>query len=476
MFENDWRHPTMTAAVSSAPPLYPPAIAPAERPLSLARLLYHLVRNPLSVLPPSAYEEPISVLRRSSGTVIWASDPALAEEVLLTRAAEFEKTAVEKRVFAWTLRDGVLTSEGRLWRWQRRSMAPMFRHADILRYVPAMAEAADEQIARWRRAGDGTVREIGEDMTETTFAIIARTMLAGNLPAEAAAIKKATARMLSRISWEMAYGLIGIPRWMPHPASLQLLLLAKQLRRLVGDIIARRQRGGGDADDLLGRLLAARDPDSGEPMDHDRLVNNLLTLLEAGHETTSRGLTWTLFLLARAPEWQERVREEVLAVTGGEPVTAEHLPRLTLTQQVLKESMRLYPPVPVMSRTAMRTGMLGGEEVPAGSMVVVPIWCIHRHRRLWSDPNRFDPTRFTPEREAEFPRGQFMPFGVGPRICLGAAFAMVEATVVLAGLIRAARFEWDGGDEPQPISRITLQPRSGMPLRVRLLNERRAGA
>ena len=466
----------MQSAVSSAAMLYPPTITPAERPLSLPRLFYHLVRNPLSVLPPSAYEEPITVLRGPMGVVVWASAPALAEEVLLTRAAEFEKTAVEKRVFERTLRDGVLTSEGKLWRWQRRSMAPMFRHADILRYVPAMADAADEQIARWRSAGNGAVREIGADMTETTFAIITRTMLAGGLPAEARTIKTATARTLSHISWEIAYGFIGLPRWMPHPTFFQLLWWSAQLRRSVGNIIARRQRGGENtADDLLGRLLAARDPDSGEPMDHDRLVNNLLTLLEAGHETTSRALTWTLYLLARAPEWQTQLRAEILAVAGDGPITAEHLPKLTLTQQVLKESMRLYPAVPVMSRVAMTTSMLGGEEVPAGSMVVVPIWCIHRHRRLWSDPDRFDPTRFAPEREADFPRGQFMPFGLGPRICLGGAFAMVEATAVLAGLVRAARFEWDGRYEPKPISRITLQPKGGMPLRVTLLSGAKTG-
>jgi cytochrome P450 len=431
-------------------------------------LLYHLVRNPLSVLPQSAYEEPITVLRnRVGGTVVWVSAPALVEEVLLNRATDFEKTAVEKRVFSRTLQDGVLTSEGKLWRWQRRTMAPMFRHADVLRYVPDMAEAAEEQVARWRSAGGGAVHEIGHDMTETTFAIIVRTMLTGGLPAEADTIKRATAKMLSRISWEIAFGLVGVPRWMPHPASLQLIRLSRQLRESVGAIITRRQRSGEDTgDDLLGRLLAARDPDSGEPMDHDRLVNNLLTLLEAGHETTSRALTWTLFLLARVPEWQDRVRAEILSVVGDGPVTADHLPRLVLAQQVLKEAMRLYPPVPAMSRTALKSMTLGGEEVPAGSMIVVPIWCIHRHRRLWSDPDRFDPARFTPEREAEFPRGQFMPFGAGPRICLGGAFAMMEATVVLASLIRGARFDWAGSHEPKPISRITLQPKGGMPLRV----------
>jgi cytochrome P450 len=460
----------MTSAGSSILPLYPPTVTPSERPLPFLKLLLRLIENPLSVLPRGAYEERITLLRRPMSMVAWVSDPALVEDVLVTRAAAFEKTAAEKRVFARTLRDGVLTADGKLWRWQRRAMAPMFRHAEILRYVPAMADAAAEQVRRWERSPPGAVRHIDHDMTETTFAIIARTMLTGGLPAESEIIKRATAQTLSRISWEIAYALMRLPRWLPHPAYFQLVRSARQLRTAVGDIITRRQGSASAADgDLLGRLLAARDPESGEPMSHDQLVNNLLTLLEAGHETTSRSLGWTLYLLARAPDWQEQVRSEVLAVAGDGPITAEHLPALPLTHQVLKEAMRLYPPVPVISRVTLEPVVLAGEHIPAGAMIVVPIYAIHRHRRLWSDPDRFDPTRFTPEREEAFPRGQFMPFGAGPRICLGAAFAMAEAAVMLATFVRAARFEWDGRPEPKPISRITLQAKGGMHLRVTLL-------
>jgi cytochrome P450 len=459
----------MTLAGSNALAFYPPTVAPSERPLALPKLLLRLVQNPLTVIPRAAYEEGLTVLGRPGGTVAWVSDPALVEEVLLNRAAAFEKTAEEKRVFARSLRDGVLTAEGKLWRWQRRAMAPMFRQAEILRYVPAMAQAAAEQIARWERSQPGAVQQIDRDMTETTFAIIARTMLAGGFPAEARVIKQATARTLSRISWEIAYAMLRLPRWMPHPASLQIIRATRQLRHAVGAIIARRQASGGEGDDLLGRLLAARDPDSGEPMSHERLVNNLLTLLEAGHETTSRALTWALYLLSRAPEWQDKLRAEVAAVSGQDVIAAEHLPELRLTHQVVKETMRLYPPAPVISRVALEPLVLGGQNVPAGAMIVIPIYAIHRHRKLWADPDRFDPARFTPESEEAFPRGQFMPFGAGPRICLGAAFAMAEAVVALATFIRAARFEWAGQQEPKPVSRITLQAKGGMKLRVTML-------
>jgi cytochrome P450 len=335
-----------------------------------------------------------------------------------------------------------------------------------------MAQPAEEVLAKWRASPPGSVQRVDEDMTEATFSVIARTMLQGREPGEAETIKRATSTLLRYIPWEIMYGVLNVPLWMPHPASWVVARATKRLRGAVGDIIARRQAEGGGGDDLLGRLLEARDPDSGEPMDKERLINNLLTLLEAGHETTARALTWTLYLLARAPEWQDRVRAEIASVCGDGEIEAEHVARLQTTQQVLKESMRLYPPVPVMSRVATETVSVGGNEVPEGTMVVIPIFCIHRHTQLWADPARFDPARFEPEREAAFARTQFMPFGAGPRICLGNTFAMAEATVILASLIRAARFDWDGRTKPEPVSRLTLQPRGGMPLHVTMLGQK----
>ena len=348
-------------------------------------------------------------------------------------------------------------------------MAPLFRHSEILAYIPDMAKPAEDQLAKWRGAPPGGIQQIDADMVETTFSVIARTMLLGGEPREARIIKRATARSLAHISWDIMYGLLGLPEWVPHPRSWSLSRSARQMRGAVSDIIARRQAEGGDGEDLLGRLLAARDPETGAPMSMEQLINNLLTLLEAGHETTSRALAWTLYLLARAPDWQERVRDEVRRVAGEGRINAEHLSGLQTTQQVLKEAMRLYAPAPVMSRLCVEPVELGGYSVAPGSTIIIPIFCIHRHRQLWDDPDRFDPSRFTPEREAKHHRTQFMPFGGGPRICLGSTFAMTEATVILATLVRGARFEWDGKHMPEPVSRVTLQPRGGMPLKVTTL-------
>jgi len=241
---------------------------------------------------------------------------------------------------------------------------------------------------------------------------------------------------------------------------------SRQLRGAVVAIIARRRAEGGGAGDPLGRLLAAKHPDTGAPMPDALVVSNLLTLLEAGHETTAKALTWTLYLLARAPDWQARVYEEVRKIAGDGPIDAACIERLVITQRVIKEAMRLYPPAPVVARQSVTALNIGGWPVPAGSQIIIPIFAIHRHRKLWDDPGRFDPDRFLPAAEAGRPRMQYMPFGGGPRVCIGAAFAMTEATALLATFVRAARFDWDGRHLPEPVSRVTLRPTGGMPLIV----------
>jgi cytochrome P450 len=283
------------------------------------------------------------------------------------------------------------------------------------------------------------------------------------------AIKRHTEAFLSRISWEVAFAVLNFPTWVWHPAKGQINRASTALRSTVAGIVARHRTeraGKPAAGDLLGRLIAARDPETGEAMDDARLVDNLLTLLEAGHETTAKALTWTLYLLARAPATQDRVRAEVRAVAGDGPVGAEHLARLTLTEAVLKEGMRLYPPAPVLLRIARRPLDLGGEHLPTGALLIIPVFALHRHRTLWDDPDRFMPERFLSEAARAMPRTQYMPFGGGPRVCIGATFAMQEAIAILATLIRGARFAWDGRHLPEPISRITLRPKGGMPLRV----------
>ncbi|MEO8651165.1 MAG: cytochrome P450 [Hyphomicrobiaceae bacterium] len=444
--------------------LYPPTIEPPERPLSLLRALATYVRNPLRVLSRPVYEDPLVVFEPSpKRTIVWVTRPDLVEQVLL--GDTFQKTDVEKRVLGGSLGDGILTSNGAHWRWQRRAMAPLFRHQEILTYLHEMAGAADALAARWRQDGR-RVRAVDVDMTDVTFDVIARTMLMGGVPAEAALLKREGSAFLTQSSWELAWALLQLPTWLPHPGTWPMRRASRRMRGAVGDIVSRRRAEGAAGADLLGRLLAARNPETGQAMDDEHVVSNLLTLLEAGHETTARALTWTLYLLARAPEWQDRVRAEVMSVAGSGPIEAAHIDRLAITERVVKEAMRLYPPAPVLVRMPLTDTKLGDVAIRARAQIIVPIYAIHRHRKLWSDPDRFDPDRFLPEAEKAMPRTQYLPFGAGPRICIGMSFALVEAVVLLATFVRAARFDWDGRHLPEPVSRVTLRPKGGMPLMV----------
>ena len=450
--------------------LVPPTVTPPPEPLPLYKYLPRFIRNPLLGVPEGAYRDRIVPFQpRPNIKMAWVVAPDLVEDVLLKRHELFAKTDVERRVLGGTLGDGVLTANGAHWRWQRRAMAPLFRHQEILSYVPAMAEEAERLTARWRTANDARVRQIDTDMVDVTFDVIARTMLAGGAPAEAELIKRDGSLYLSRSSWELAAGLLRLPTWFPHPGTWTMRRASRRLRAAVGAIIARRRVDGGEGDDLLGRLLSARHPETGEGMTDEQLINNLLTLLEAGHETTARALSWTLYLLARAPEWQARVREEVALVAGSRTITAGDVERLVTTERVIKEAMRLYPPAPVIVRTPTKAVQIEGEWYGPGSHIVIPIFAIHRHRAIWPEPDRFDPDRFLPEAEKAMARTQYMPFGAGARVCLGMSFAMAEAVVLLATFVRAAQFEWDGRHLPEPVSRVTLRPKGGMPLAIRMI-------
>ena len=455
-------------------PLYPPTVPAPEKLLPLWRMLPTFVRNPLRATPRAAYDDDLVVFRPTkTRSIVWLSDPAMVERVLVAEADKVVKSPAEVRVLGASLAGSILLAEGADWRWQRRALAPLFRAADIQNYVPAMAAAADAQVARWRAAavaGDQT-HAIDNDMLKVTFDVIIATMLVGGRPAEAETILKAGSDYLARASWPLAYALLRMPQWMPHPATGTMRRAATAMRGAVSAIVARRRTEGGAPQDLLGRLLAARHPDTNEPMADDLVISNLLTLLEAGHETTAKALTWTLYLLARSPHWQQRVHDEVINVASDGPLTPPQLSRLVVTLRVIKEAMRLYPPAPVMARlTTVPMTFTGSDgkvhRLPKGTQLIIPIYAIHRHTKLWADPDRFDPDRFLPAAEAGRPRTQYMPFGGGPRVCIGAQFAMTEATVLLATFVRAARFEWDGHHLPEPVSRVTLRPDGGMPLKV----------
>lgn len=439
--------------------LYPPTITPPRAPLGYLKFALAFVRNPLTVLPEAVYREPIY---RYGNMLTWVTDPQLIKKVLLDDYEDFPKTPLERRVLTPLLGNGLLVSGGSEWKWQRQTSAPVFRLSEVLRYTPEMNAAAEAVIRKWRNSPPGTVQAVDTDMSDASYAVISETMLVG---AEGPAFDRADLANV-RYSWPLAYGLLGLPDWLWYPHRVRKEASERRMRSSVLQIVQTRRNSPKTREDVLTLLMRAKEADSGRPMSDTELVDVLLTLLVAGHETTAKALAWTLYLVARSPTWERRILDEVRDAAGDGPVGQDQFERLKITSMVLKESMRIYPPVPMLTRIAKMNGELGGIKVTAGSLIFIPVYAVHRHRNLWDNPDRFEPERFAPDCEKAYSRYQYLPFGAGPRICIGGSFAMVEAVIMLAAIVRAAHFEVPAGFRPLPVSRVTLWSDRGMALKV----------
>jgi len=444
-----------------------PALArvdPPSEPLDAFRLLRTAVRNPIEIWPRAVYRERVYRRRFAGRDVAFFCDPDLIRETLVDRADGFEKADTMRRALRPALGDALLTAEGADWRWQRRAASPIFRHERILAFAPQMIAAAETTRERWLAAG-GAELDVAREMMLTTYDVIMRTMLGGG-GIDAERVEQAVNDYLDPLGWVIAMSIARLPRWLPHPGRLRSDRARRFLRREIVAMIAKRRRAPAERDDLLALLLAARDPETGHAMSDRDLADNILTFITAGHETTALALTWTFYLLDRRPEAAERVRAEIEQVTGGAALSAEHVAGLAYTRQVLQEAMRLYPPAAVVVREALRPVRIGSEELSAGAQVYIPIYAVHRHELLWEAPDVFDPARFAPEAVKARHRYAYLPFGAGPRVCIGMSFAMIEGVLILATLLRATRPSLRAGFEPELRLRVTLRPGGGMPMRI----------
>ena len=442
----------------------PPKIEPAQRAQSALGLLRVMVSNPIAAVPQAAYEEGCVRTRPGGSEILFLSDPELVDAVLVQRHEEFPKSDIDRRLFEPLLGQSLLTLEGQDWRWQRRLAAPAFRPSSLMSYLPAMRAPFEDLARHWSRAQG--LHRVDEAMTASTIDVVCRTFFSGFAQLDANRISHAIGRYLAPVSWTIAYGTLSIPSFAPHPGKLKMRKAAREVRRLVGDFIARRRRERQDPPDLAQSLIDAQDPETGRSFSDNDLVDLFLTLIAAGHETSANALSWALYCLAAEPERQDALANQVREVIGNGPVEAEHVASLVEVRRFLEETMRLFPAVPLISRRAVRDCRFGAETIQAGSLIFIPIYAIHRHHALWSDPDLFDPDRFQNSFAQARPRCAYMPFGTGPRICIGASFAMLEMVVGLASLLAKVRVQLSDTGSPQPIQRITLRPQGGLILRL----------
>jgi cytochrome P450 len=392
----------------------------------------------------------------------FVSSPELAHDVLVENASLYHKDFVVKNVLEPSAGNGIFTSDGDFWRRQRKLVQPAFHTRRIGSYAETITRFSDEMTDIWR---DGETRMIDEDMMHLTMQIICKVLFDAEIHEEVEELGGAMTHIF-KLSDQRFSQLPAIPYWVPTKLNRTLRQNIAVVDAAIQRFVDERRASKEDKGDLLSMLLAAQDED-GTTMTDRQVRDEAMTLFGAGHETTAVTLMWTWYLLSQHPEVEARLHEELAEVLNGRLPTLEDLSRLKYTEMVIKESMRLYPPAWGTSRNPVQDVTLGGYTVAKGSSIFVNIYGMHRDARYFADPLVFDPERFSPEREKDIPKYAYIPFGGGPRVCIGNAFAMMEAKLVLAVLAQRFQLELAPGHIVKPQRQFTLRSQYGMKMIVR---------
>jgi len=453
--------PTIRDAVRAGAAVTGKVPIPALPGLPVLGNVLEFRRDRLGLLAQVAALGPIARYHLGPVPVHMITDGALAHEILVDQADGFMKSPGLSVFARPLLGEGLLTSEVPLHRRQRKLLAAAFAPRRIAGYAEAMVAEAMRAAAGWR---DGAHVDAAEAMMELTLAIAGRTLFSADVRGDARAIGVA----LTDAMRAMVEGLtspLQVPYTWPIPRHRRMRRAVAALDAVVYRLIAERRAAGDDRGDVLSVLLLARDEDDGTGMTDRQVRDEVMTLLLAGHETTANALTWTLYALGRNPDIRARVEAEADAL-GDRAPTADDVARLPYTLMVLEEAMRLWPPAYVVGRTAIRDVAVGDYRFPAGATVLVNIWGLHRRPDLYPDPTAFRPERFAADVKKARPRGDYMPFGAGPRVCIGNHFALLEAQLALAVIARRARLDPTVDGEPAAEPLVTLRPRGGLPVRI----------
>ncbi|MEW9617254.1 cytochrome P450 [Shinella sp. S4-D37] len=452
-------------------PFEPPAPIPRTVPPSKLEIIRTVFRNPLELWGEPSYTLPWIMTRFFGERTLIVNDPGLIKYLLVDNAQNYKMAVVRQLVLRPILRDGLLTAEGAVWRRSRKAVAPIFtpRHA---RGFASQMLAQSERYATKYDGADGAVFDIANDMTELAFAILSETLFSGEIVTRSESFADDVEDLLHSMGRVDPMDLLRAPPWVPRVTRIGGLKVLKKFRGIVRDTMNQRLARMKDDDaapnDFLTLLLRAAGP---EGLTMEEVEDNILTFIGAGHETTARALAWTLYCVANSPHVRDAMEEEIDRVlsSGADPV--DWLDRMPWTRAAFEEAMRLYPPAPSINREAISDDVWispKGErvEIPKDVTILVMPWTLHRHALLWHKPRAYIPERFLPENREAIHRFQYLPFGAGPRICIGATFAMQEAIIALGVLMRRFRFDMTDTTRPWPVQRLTTQPSNGLALRV----------
>ncbi len=449
----------------------PPKPKPYARKLNPLMRILRVRHSSISVLYDRSYSMRLGEVWTPSRKCYFLNQPDLVNRVLVKESDRYPKSISMGSMLEFLMGTGVFVSNGALWRRQRRMLDPAFDQARIRDVFPLMRMATEEMADRLRGHRDGDVLAIDEETTHVTADIIFRTIFSKSLEsADSRRIFRAFGRFQELAYAQGVWSMAGVPPWL-SPGRLfarrQANIIRGLLEKGVQDRLDEQASGAGmERKDILASLLEAEDPESGERFTRKDLVDQISVLFLAGHETSASVLAWALYLIAKSPDVQERLYDQSIAAFGDRQPEFADMKKLRLARDVFREALRLYPPVSFMSRDATETTCLRDKTVKPGEMIFVSPWLIQRHTKLWERPDVFDPDRFSNPASRESQRSAYLPFSAGPRVCLGASFAMQEGMLILAYLARHFRFQPVEDHVPKPIARLTLRSENGIRLRV----------
>lgn len=389
------------------------------------------------------------------------NDPEGVRRVLVMNGRNYGKSTIQYRSLSLVTGEGLLTADTPSWTRQRPLVQPAFHHETLTHVSDHVATAMSRVGEQWLAMPDGAVIDVDAAMMKAALEVVGHALFGTDLSGDADVLTRATLSALDVVIARARPSIVP-PAWMPTPLNRQLATATRTLDAAVQRILSGRNPDE-PATDMVGMLMSARDAE-GHGLSHTELRDQIVTFIVAGHETVASALTWTWALLAAHPDVQERVQAESDAVLAGRPATFDDLPRLPLARAVIDEALRLYPPAWLITRNALDADELGGYAVPAGALVILSPWLLHRHPDVWDDAEAFDPDRFLDGRAS---RTGFVPFGAGLRQCIGKDFAYAESTLVLATLAGRFRLSYPaGGSIPPAVPLVTVRPPAGLPLRV----------
>jgi cytochrome P450 len=472
LLSDDFQERAGLTAPPVAPP-YPVRKGPTGGALGAIRTFR---RNTLGVFSETDFGRPLHRAQMLRRRVLICNTPATVREAFTDQHEIFQrKTPQMRHALSPLLGDGLFVSDGALWRERRDVVAPIVHARRMGAFAPVMAETAQEWRAHWSalcaaRGADAPIDALAE-MGELTAEIIARAVFGRRLGREfTGAIVSGFADYQRRIDQIDLLSLLGLPDWTPRWRGPGVRRALRRGQRGIDDVLDRfeadRRAGSADETAVIGRLFDARDAE-GRPWTRTAIRNEAIVIFMAGHETTANTLAWAWSLLALCPRSRARLDAELDRVLGDRPPTLDDVPRLTVTRAILEETLRLYPPVPYLGREAIGEGVVAGEKVERGTLLLVVPWLLHRNPKVWSWPHAFLPERFEPELAPRPSRHAYVPFATGPRVCPGLTFGLTEAVLCLATLAQGFTLTLDQAEPVLPRCRLTLRPGDSLPMRLR---------